>query len=358
MRRRTCPKRGQGGRPGATAVPLRVRQSTVGRTLAIVSVTATTTGRTPTRSSTSDHPAGDKTKSSTTTAAKRQTFTVHAKRGRSHPRLAKREAARRRQGHGPASPTSTGIFQPPRMKVLRLRHSGLHLAAPLRGQHRGGNDAWGLDHFVRTAPAPRASRPPNDAGALVGGNGHPTLNDPTVAATPDGHRGHIPNGRQRHRQPPLGGNGPWRTSLRRLRRVRHANTRSTPDPTTTRSGRRHADDRVGRQLHQRLRSDFDGRYRATFPWPTFFPTATAAGSATTLTGDVALKGARLAARSGRPTVDSRLVSIAGHGLRVLVEAEPEVCFQGAFFTQLLCGAGQHVAIDPQVGWEQQKFLTP
>ncbi len=105
------------------------------------------------------------------------------------------------------------------------------------------------------------------------------------------------------------------------------------------------------------RRDFlDGRYRAV-SMADLFPEGFRRWMGNNLTGDDALKGARLAASgAGRPLIDADRYPTAGIGYISWWKPSPEVCFQAA--NSLDCGTNptNSVVIDPQVGWEQQKFL--
>lgn len=105
------------------------------------------------------------------------------------------------------------------------------------------------------------------------------------------------------------------------------------------------------------RRDFlDGRYRAV-SMADLFPDGFRRWLGNNLTGDDALKGPRMASTaSGRPLVDSQKWPSQGLGYTSWWQTTPTVCFQGA--DSLQCGTNptNSVPVDPQVGWEQQKFL--
>ncbi len=104
------------------------------------------------------------------------------------------------------------------------------------------------------------------------------------------------------------------------------------------------------------RRDFvDGRYRAV-SMADLFPEGYRRWLGNNLTNDDALKGARIATNAGQPIVDADQYPTSGIGYVSWWKATPEVCFQGA--VSLECGAtpANSMVIDPQVGWEQQKFL--
>ncbi|MFT3707583.1 MAG: hypothetical protein QM817_07920 [Archangium sp.] len=104
------------------------------------------------------------------------------------------------------------------------------------------------------------------------------------------------------------------------------------------------------------RRDFlDGRYRAV-SMADLFPEGFRRWMGNNLTNDAAIKGPRLAAMNGSPVVDSQLYPTTGIGYVSWWKPSPEVCFQGE--QSLNCGVApaNTVTIDPQVGWEQQKFL--
>ncbi len=104
------------------------------------------------------------------------------------------------------------------------------------------------------------------------------------------------------------------------------------------------------------RRDFlDGRYRAV-SMADLFPEGFRRWMANNLTGDEALKGPRLAAQNGSPTVDAQLFPTNGIGYVSWWKPQPEVCFPAE--NSIDCGVSpaNTVTIDPQVGWEQQKFM--
>lgn len=104
------------------------------------------------------------------------------------------------------------------------------------------------------------------------------------------------------------------------------------------------------------RRDFlDGRYRAV-SMADLFPEGYRRWLANNLTGDDSIKGARVAANAGLPVVDADQYPAAGIGYVSWWKANAEVCFPGA--VSLECGTtpSNSLVIDPQVGWEQQKFL--
>jgi hypothetical protein len=104
------------------------------------------------------------------------------------------------------------------------------------------------------------------------------------------------------------------------------------------------------------RRDFlDGRYRAV-SMADLFPDGYRRWLGDDLTGDDEIKGARVAANNGRPTVDAQQYPTQGLGYVSWWKPSPEVCFQSQ--NSLDCGVtpANSMVIDPQVGWEQQKFL--
>ncbi|MDP3155451.1 MAG: hypothetical protein Q8N23_22455 [Archangium sp.] len=103
------------------------------------------------------------------------------------------------------------------------------------------------------------------------------------------------------------------------------------------------------------RRDFlDGRYRAV-SMADLFPEGYRRWLGNNLTGDDAMKGSRLAAQNGVPTVEGGFPA-AGIGYISWWKPTPEICFQSA--SSLECGVtpANSIVIDPQIGWEQQKFL--
>jgi hypothetical protein len=103
------------------------------------------------------------------------------------------------------------------------------------------------------------------------------------------------------------------------------------------------------------RRDFlDGRYRAV-SMADLFPDGYRRWIGNNLTGDTALKGARIAAQNGMPSVEGGFPS-SGIGYISWWKPSPEICFQGA--SSMNCGVtpGNSLVIDPQIGWEQQRFL--
>jgi hypothetical protein len=103
------------------------------------------------------------------------------------------------------------------------------------------------------------------------------------------------------------------------------------------------------------RRDFlDGRYRAV-SMADLFPDGYRRWLGNNLTGDDALKGSRLAAVNGVPTVEGGFPA-QGIGYISWWKPSPDICFQSA--NSLECGVtpANSVVIDPQIGWEQQKFM--
>ncbi len=115
------------------------------------------------------------------------------------------------------------------------------------------------------------------------------------------------------------------------------------------------------------RRDFlDGRYRAV-SLADLFPDGYRRWLANNLTGDTFIKGARVAAdAAGKPLMDSDGYPTMGIGWTRWAATTPSVCFQSASSLGVPDGnAGLQCAtnppantavLDPQVDWEQQKFL--
>ncbi len=107
------------------------------------------------------------------------------------------------------------------------------------------------------------------------------------------------------------------------------------------------------------RRDFlDARYRSV-SMADLFPDGYRRWLGNNLTGDEALKGPRIAAQpNGLPLVETTGTNFPSKapGWTQWWKANPESCFQQE--SSLLCETAptSSVAIDPQVGWEQQKFL--
>lgn len=103
------------------------------------------------------------------------------------------------------------------------------------------------------------------------------------------------------------------------------------------------------------RRDFlDGRYRAV-SMADLFPEGYRRWLGNNLTGDDALKGGRLAAAGGTPTVEGGFPA-SGIGYISWWKPTAEVCFQGPASQSCGTTPSNSLPIDPQVGWEQQKFL--
>ncbi len=107
------------------------------------------------------------------------------------------------------------------------------------------------------------------------------------------------------------------------------------------------------------RRDFlDARYRAV-SLADLFPEGYRRWLGNNLTGDDALKGARLSSdANGKPLVEEQQrFPSAGIGWTSWWKTDAQSCFRGA--SNILCSAAaptNTVPVDPQVGWEQQKFL--
>ncbi|MBL9038372.1 MAG: hypothetical protein JNG84_07660 [Archangium sp.] len=105
------------------------------------------------------------------------------------------------------------------------------------------------------------------------------------------------------------------------------------------------------------RRDFlDGRYRAV-SMADLFPDGYRRWLGNALTGDDALRGPRLASGSnGMPSVDGAKYPTSGLGFVSWWKPTPSACFQQE--QTIMCDSAptNSVAIDPQISWEQQKFL--
>ena len=106
------------------------------------------------------------------------------------------------------------------------------------------------------------------------------------------------------------------------------------------------------------RDYLDARYRSV-SIADLFPDGYRRWLANNLTGDEFIKAPRVAASAaGKPLVDGDLYPTRSIGWTQWWAAQPQACFQGATIT---CVSGSAVpantiAVEPQVGWEQQKFL--
>ncbi|MBE2254191.1 MAG: hypothetical protein IAE78_31975, partial [Myxococcus sp.] len=105
------------------------------------------------------------------------------------------------------------------------------------------------------------------------------------------------------------------------------------------------------------RRDFlDARYRSV-SMADVFPEGYRRWLGNNLTGDVALKGMRLATMAGKPMADPSGFPAQGLGHLSWTGADVTTCFSEA--DALTCQAtppADTAVVDPQVGWEQQKFL--
>ncbi|MHB8874034.1 MAG: hypothetical protein ACYC8T_10145 [Myxococcaceae bacterium] len=104
------------------------------------------------------------------------------------------------------------------------------------------------------------------------------------------------------------------------------------------------------------RDYLDGRYRSVSV-ADVFPEGYRRWLANNLTGDEVIKGSRLATNAtGGLLVDEARYPANGIGWTTWWRASPQSCFLGA--SNLLCetAPAQSVALESQVGWEQQKFL--
>lgn len=100
----------------------------------------------------------------------------------------------------------------------------------------------------------------------------------------------------------------------------------------------------------------DARYRSV-SLADLFPQGYRRWLANNLTGDVNLKGMRVATRNGQPIVDDKGFPAQGLGQLSWTGAQVTTCFSGE--NAQSCSAtppAESMVIDPQVGWEQQKFL--
>jgi len=105
------------------------------------------------------------------------------------------------------------------------------------------------------------------------------------------------------------------------------------------------------------RRDFlDSRYRAV-SLADLFPDGYRRWLANNLTGDDVLRGSRVAASpTNVPLVDSNRFPQRGLGFTQWWRPTPQVCFQGPASLECETAPANSVVIEPQVGWEQQKFL--
>jgi hypothetical protein len=105
------------------------------------------------------------------------------------------------------------------------------------------------------------------------------------------------------------------------------------------------------------RRDFlDARYRSV-SLADVFPDGYRRWLSNNLTGDDALKGLRVATMGGRPMADATGFPAQGLGHLSWTGSEVSTCFQNA--EALSCSGtppADTAVVDPQVGWEQQKFL--
>lgn len=105
------------------------------------------------------------------------------------------------------------------------------------------------------------------------------------------------------------------------------------------------------------RRDFlDARYRSV-SIADVFPDGYRRWLGTNLTGDVVLKGMRLATSQGLPMADAQGFPAQGLGHVSWTGSDVSTCFSNA--SSLSCQAtppADTAVVDPQVGWEQQKFL--
>ncbi len=105
------------------------------------------------------------------------------------------------------------------------------------------------------------------------------------------------------------------------------------------------------------RRDFlDARYRSV-SIADVFPDGYRRWLGNNLTGDVALKGMRMAMANGKPMSDATGFPSQGMGHVAWTGAEVSSCFTTSDSLECSAAAPQNTAVvDPQVGWEQQKFL--
>ncbi|MBL8952767.1 MAG: zinc-dependent metalloprotease, partial [Myxococcaceae bacterium] len=105
------------------------------------------------------------------------------------------------------------------------------------------------------------------------------------------------------------------------------------------------------------RRDFlDARYRAV-SLADLFPDGYRRWLGNNLTGDDVLRGARLAASASNAVLtDADRYPREGMGFTQWWRPTPAVCFQGASSLECTTTPANTIAVEPQVGWEQQKFL--
>ncbi len=104
------------------------------------------------------------------------------------------------------------------------------------------------------------------------------------------------------------------------------------------------------------RRDFlDGRYRAV-SMADLFPDGYRRWLGNNLTGDDFIKGARVATAGTTPQLDGEGYPATGLGHVSWWKPQVEVCFPSPDSIQCGTAPANSLPIDPQVGWEQQKFL--
>ena len=109
-------------------------------------------------------------------------------------------------------------------------------------------------------------------------------------------------------------------------------------------------------ISDRRRDFLDGRYRAV-SIADVFPDGYRRWLGNNLTGDDAIKGVRVASTpSGSPLVDVDKFPTQGMGWTSWWQSVPKSCFPRADSLQCDANPVNTVALEPQVGWEQQKFL--
>ncbi len=105
------------------------------------------------------------------------------------------------------------------------------------------------------------------------------------------------------------------------------------------------------------RRDFlDARYRAV-SMADVFPDGYRRWLANNLTGDDVIRGPRIAATAGNsPAVDSERFPTRGLGYMQWWKPTPAICFQNENSLECDTAPANSIVVEPQVGWEQQKFL--
>jgi hypothetical protein len=217
----------------------------------------------------------------------------------------------------------------------------------------------GFDFFARQMVRPQSGPHYLQSAAASGETGAPVLRSTadTVTSNPGATRVVVPNGATGHFRNVVAGG--------RLLENQLASNKGEYNAEYTINAGSYYDkaymamlmtESVDNFISDSRRDFLDSRYRAV-SMADLFPDGYRRWLANNLTGDEALKGARVeASATGNPVVDGQMFPLRGLGWTSWWHKTPQVCFPNENHIACDGAAGNSIPVDSQVGWEQQKFL--